>query len=128
MFKGPRPQFTVERRRIMGAPGGSYEAAKEARAKDRPALPPRPVVTFSEASGRLDVMVGAVCVGIIALNPAGRQGSAYFWRCTLPGSHATPLPAIDLAAAKRTMRHRVAEWFEATGDIVRARVMREGRS
>jgi hypothetical protein len=103
-------------------------ACRSASAKGRPMLPNRPVVTFAETSGRLDVMVGAVCVGIITLNPAGREGSAFFWRCTLPGSHATPTPVIDLATAKRTLRHCVADWFDATGDTIRARILREHRT
>lgn len=123
--RAPTKQFTVERRRIMDKPGGSHEAAKALGGRLNP---PRPLVTFHETSGCIEVRLGEVCVGTIAVNPAGSGATAYIWMCSLPQAASTRRPARDTSQAKREIREVIAGWFEATGDLIRGRVLREARS
>lgn len=128
MMRRSQPSFIVEKKRVprFGASGAIGVIASIPRGK--PQHPPRPVLTFAEASGHVDVILGVVCVGAISVNPSGGERAGFFWTCSLPGAMSAPRPARDLQAAKKAARDRVAEWFEATGDLVRARVLREART
>lgn len=70
------------------------------------------LVTFKAAYGREAALLGAVEVGAVIENFAGRGRAA--WTCWLPPSGSWNWRrAADIAAARRALESYIADWCEA---------------
>lgn len=111
----------------MGAPGGSYDAAKAERQGRTAPKAARTKIKWVEVHGGVEVRLGVVTVAVISPNPANRGRAEFIFRVLLPSCPVAPMPAPTLAAAKLTVVHRVADWFDAIGQAQAARSLREVR-